>query len=131
MLDKDRITKTPGVCGGSACISGTRLPVWQFVEAHRLGATDGQLLASYPELTLDDLTAARIYAAAHPLEIDRALWENEACMIANDGSDIPPDFLRRGRQLGLTDSELREAFEPPLAQSELDRDGVRRQAVGA
>ena len=25
----DRITKTPGVCGGDACIRGHRIPVWQ------------------------------------------------------------------------------------------------------
>lgn len=27
------IEKTPGVCGGSACIASTRIPVWGLVEA--------------------------------------------------------------------------------------------------
>jgi len=27
------ITKTPGVCGGDACVEGTRIPVWVLVQA--------------------------------------------------------------------------------------------------
>src|SRR5580704_7735896 len=32
------IEKTPGVCGGAARVVGTRIPVWQLVEARSLGA---------------------------------------------------------------------------------------------
>jgi hypothetical protein len=32
-----RITKTSGVCGGEACIAGTRIAVWLLVEAQQLG----------------------------------------------------------------------------------------------
>ena len=32
------ITKTPGVCGGAACIAGTRVAVWLLVEAQQLGS---------------------------------------------------------------------------------------------
>ncbi len=34
------IEKTPGVCGGEACIVKTRIPIWVLVEARRLGYTD-------------------------------------------------------------------------------------------
>ena len=73
----DRITKTPGVCGGDACIRGHRIPVWVLEGYRRLGQSDAELLRSYPSLTAADLTAAWEYAAAHPEEIDRAIRENE------------------------------------------------------
>lgn len=74
----DRITKTPGVCGGDACIRGHRIPVWGLVSYRRLGgSSDAELLRAYPTLTLADLEAAWQYAAAHPDEIDQAIRENE------------------------------------------------------
>ncbi len=38
------IAKTPGVCGGDACIAGTRIPVWVLVDYRRLGTSDSELL---------------------------------------------------------------------------------------
>jgi len=73
----DHITKTPGVCGGDACIRGHRIPVWVLVGYRRLGRSDADLLRDYPSLTRADLEAAWEYAAANPDEIDRALQENE------------------------------------------------------
>lgn len=114
-----KITKTPGVCGGNACLRGTRFTIWGLVESRKLGATDAQILDAYPSLTPHDLEAAWDYYRAHPLEIDRALWENEACMIEYDSSDLPNDMIQRGRELGFTDAEIREAFEPPLPMGSL------------
>ncbi len=73
----DRITKTPDVCGGDACIREHRIPVWVLVGYRRLGKSDANLLRDYPSLTPADLEAAWEYAAANPEEIDRALRENE------------------------------------------------------
>lgn len=73
-----RIEKTPGVCGGSACIASTRIPIWGLVEAHRDGYSDADLLASYPTLTASDLANAWIYAAAYDEEIEAAIQANEA-----------------------------------------------------
>jgi uncharacterized protein (DUF433 family) len=73
----NRITKTPGVCGGDACIRGHRIPVWVLVGYQRLGRTDADLLRDYPGLTPADLEAAREYASLNPGEIDRAIRENE------------------------------------------------------
>jgi uncharacterized protein (DUF433 family) len=72
------ITKTPGVCGGSACIANTRIPVWVIVEARSLGYSEANLLTSYPTLTATDLTQAWIYAESHPEEIATAIQINEA-----------------------------------------------------
>ncbi|MGH2416394.1 MAG: DUF433 domain-containing protein, partial [Microcystaceae cyanobacterium] len=52
------ITKTPGVCGGDACISETRIPVWILVNARRLGISEAQLLDDYPTLQAADLVNA-------------------------------------------------------------------------
>jgi uncharacterized protein (DUF433 family) len=73
----DRVTKTPGICGGDAYIRGHRIPVWGLVQSRRLGATQADILRAYPVLTATDLEAAWEYAAAHPQEIDHAIRENE------------------------------------------------------
>ncbi len=72
------ITKTPGVCGGDACIEGTRIPVWVLVQAHNLGMSETQLLYDYPTLSATDLANAWVYASANPEEIETAIRENEA-----------------------------------------------------
>jgi uncharacterized protein (DUF433 family) len=74
------ITKTPGVMGGDACLADTRLPVWMFVDLRRQGATDGDLLEAYPQLTAADLVNIWAYATAHPDEIETALAEQSAAM---------------------------------------------------
>ena len=68
--DWQGIEKTPGICGGQACIVNTRIPVWVLVEAHRLGYSDADLLTSYPTITATDLANAWVYTAAHTDEID-------------------------------------------------------------
>lgn len=70
------ITKTPGVCGGEACIAGTRIAVWLLVEARRLGITEVQLLQDYPHISAADLVNAWIYADAYPEEIEAAIRAN-------------------------------------------------------
>ena len=71
------ITKTPGVCGGDACIERTRIPVWLLVNARRLGISEGQLLYDYPTLSATDLVNAWVYANAYPEEIETAIRENQ------------------------------------------------------
>ena len=70
------IKKTPGVCGGDACI-GTRIPVWSLVCDRRLGASDGIILESFPDLTAADLVNAWAYADAYPEEIEQTIREND------------------------------------------------------
>ena len=42
------ITKKEGVCGGDACVEGTRIPVWTLVEFRKAGAEDAYLLEWVP-----------------------------------------------------------------------------------
>ncbi len=71
------ITKTPGVCGGDACIAKTRIPVWLMVSYRRQGSSDAELLDFYPHLSAADLVNVWAYADAHPTEIEEAIRKNE------------------------------------------------------
>ncbi|MEG4804585.1 DUF433 domain-containing protein [Microcoleus sp. ARI1-B5] len=71
------ITKTPGVCGGDACIAKTRIPVWGLVESRRLGITESELLNDYPHISAADLVNAWSYANANLDEIEAAIKKNE------------------------------------------------------
>jgi uncharacterized protein (DUF433 family) len=72
------IERTPGVCGGDACIAGTRIPVWVLEGFRRLGWTEEKILAGYPSLRAADLAHAWAYVDAHRHEIDEAIRQNEA-----------------------------------------------------
>ncbi|HOY16854.1 MAG TPA: DUF433 domain-containing protein [Haliscomenobacter sp.] len=71
------IEKTPGVCGGSACIIRTRIPVWSLVNLKKLGFSDPELLQNYPSLRQQDLDNAWNYYILHDKEIDSEIRENE------------------------------------------------------
>lgn len=71
------IQKTPGLCGGDACIRQTRIPVWVLVNASRLGISEAQLLEDYPTLRAADLVNAFSYAEAYPDEIETAILAQE------------------------------------------------------
>lgn len=74
---KSWIQKTPGVCGGDACIRNTRITVWGLVLSRRLGASDASILENIVGLTPDDLKAAGDYYRQNPGEIDEAIRVNE------------------------------------------------------
>lgn len=58
----DRITKTPDVCGGKACIVGHRIRVMDIVMRHEnLGMSADEIVADYPQLSLSDVHAALAY----------------------------------------------------------------------
>jgi uncharacterized protein (DUF433 family) len=77
MPKESGIEKTDGVCGGSARIAGTRIPVWQLVAAQELGVLEIQLLLDYPDLRAQDLLNAWSYAQSHRDEIEADIRENE------------------------------------------------------
>jgi uncharacterized protein (DUF433 family) len=71
------IEKTPGVCGGDACIVRTRIPVWMLESYRRLGWSEARLLENFPTLRAADLVNAWAYASAHADEIQQSIRENE------------------------------------------------------
>ena len=74
---KTLIRKTPGVCGGVACIRDTRIMVWLLVDLKRQGASDKEILEGYPSLTIHDLAAAWEYARLHAQEIENEIATQE------------------------------------------------------
>jgi uncharacterized protein (DUF433 family) len=58
-----RISADPGVCGGYACIKGTRVPVDVILDFLAAGNTVEEILAEYPQLSREDVLAAVEYAA--------------------------------------------------------------------
>jgi uncharacterized protein (DUF433 family) len=74
---KSWVQKTPGVCGGRACIRKSRIKVWGLVSSRRLGPADDELLRNIVGLTPEDLQAAWDYYRELPAEIDEDIRENE------------------------------------------------------
>jgi len=71
------IESRPGVCGGDPCIAGTRITVWGLVQYRNLGATEDEMLVSFPGLRIEDLTSAWVYYDTHQAEIDQQIQDNE------------------------------------------------------
>jgi uncharacterized protein (DUF433 family) len=71
------IQKTPGACGGDACIRNTRLTVAGLVQWQRLGLSNARILEQHPDLTEEDLEAAWSYYPQNREEIDRTIKEDE------------------------------------------------------
>lgn len=70
------IEKTPGVCGGSACIIRTRIPVWSIIEYIQMGVTEEKILQNFPTLRSQDLANAQAYYDANKEEIALEILEN-------------------------------------------------------
>lgn len=64
------IRKLAGVCGGRACIEGTRIPVWTFVNFRQQGLTEIEILYNYPGLAPQDLKSAWKYYLQNQEEIE-------------------------------------------------------------
>lgn len=76
-LDIALIQKTPLVCGGNARIRNTRIPVWTLVSFRKLGASDSEILESYPGLIQQDLEAAWSYYELHQAEVEKAIVDQD------------------------------------------------------
>jgi uncharacterized protein (DUF433 family) len=57
----NRITINPEVCGGRPCIRGLRIRVRDILDMLAGGATRAEILADYPYLEDEDITAALEY----------------------------------------------------------------------
>jgi uncharacterized protein (DUF433 family) len=71
------VQKTPGVCGGDACIRNTRITVWGLVERCKSGLSDAEILRRVPGLVQADLEAAWSYYERNGPEIEQAIRDNE------------------------------------------------------
>ncbi len=70
-VSKEHITKTPGVCGGRACIVGHRIRVMDIVASsihHKMKPSE--ILDQYPGLSMADVYAALAYYFDNKDEVD-------------------------------------------------------------
>ena len=66
----DRVTVDPETCGGRPCIRGLRIRVKDILDMLAGGATRAEILADFPYLEDEDITAALEFAARatdHPI----------------------------------------------------------------
>ncbi len=66
----DRITVNPRQCGDRPCIRGMRIRVIDILELLAAGLSFEQIIEELPDLELDDLKAALLYAVRkldHPV----------------------------------------------------------------
>jgi uncharacterized protein (DUF433 family) len=60
---RELISIDPNICHGKPCIKGTRIWVSLIVDNLAGGASEKEIIDSYPSLTGDDIRAALAYAA--------------------------------------------------------------------
>ncbi len=60
---KRHITVDPNICHGQACVAGTRIPVSVVLDNLAAGASEQEILASYPRLSHESIQACIAYAA--------------------------------------------------------------------
>jgi type III restriction enzyme len=70
------VQKTPGVCGGDACIRNTRITVSGLVEWRKLGLADERILEIIQGLMPQDLAVAWDYYRDNEAEIDEVIRLN-------------------------------------------------------
>ena len=59
----ERIFIDPNVCFGKPCIRGTRIWVSLLLDFLAVGMTVEEILAEYPQLAVEDISAALAYGA--------------------------------------------------------------------
>ena len=75
------IEKKPGVCGGKACVAGTRIRVQDVYVWHELrGQSPDEIVTNFPQLTLADVHAALAYYWDNTQEIQQEMAQADAIL---------------------------------------------------
>ena len=75
---RERIVIDPSIHHGKPCIRGTRVPVTVIVGSVADGDTPEQIMQSWPQLTVEDITAALKFAAKAAGLADAAALQSDA-----------------------------------------------------
>src|SRR6266480_6945872 len=77
MVITERITKSPELLGGKACIAGHRIRVMDIVIWHEdLSMSPDEIVAAHPAITLSDVHAALAYYFDNVAEIRNDIRSN-------------------------------------------------------
>jgi len=75
---QEHITKTPGVCGGKACIAGHRIRVMDIVVWHEMrGYSPDEIVNMFPGISLADVHAALAYYFDNREEIEEGFRKED------------------------------------------------------
>jgi uncharacterized protein (DUF433 family) len=69
----ERIVSDPTICGGEACVKGTRVPVHIILSHLAAGDDYDTVLANFPRLSVEDIRACLEYASYLATEKDLVL----------------------------------------------------------
>ncbi len=61
---KNRVSVSPGVCGGRPCIRDTRIEIAVILDGLAEGLTIEDIIDHYPQLTRKDILAAKLAEAS-------------------------------------------------------------------
>jgi uncharacterized protein (DUF433 family) len=101
---EERITKTPGVCGGKARVAGHRVRVLDIVVWHEhQGMTPDEIISHVPSITLADVHASLAYYFDHIEEIQQEMRDERA--FAEESRRKYPSLL----EAKLRQEDLKEA----------------------
>lgn len=86
------ISKTPGVCGGKACIAGTRIRVMDIVVLLERGLSPERMLEHYSSrpLALAEVHSALAYYYDHKDEIEADLRRDESAKAEQEAESGRP-----------------------------------------
>src|SRR4051812_14042367 len=91
-----RIVRTPGICGGKACIAGHRIRVMDVALLHEhAGMSADDIVAQFPGLSLSDVHTALAYYFDHRDEIQDEMRADAATAERLQGRH--PSKVRRQR----------------------------------
>ena len=77
-VSTEHIVKTPGLCGGRACITGHRIRVMDIAVLHeKRGLSPEEIVHQYPGIALADVHAALTYFLDHREEIEDEFRQDE------------------------------------------------------
>ena len=78
-IKTEHIVSRPEVCGGKACIAGTRIRVQDIYVWHELqGTSADEIVSRFEHITMADVYAALAYYWDHRDEIQRQMQEETA-----------------------------------------------------
>src|SRR5438132_12329793 len=112
----NRITVDPDICGGRPCIRGLRIRVKDVLDLLAAGATREEILADYPYLEADDITAVLEFAAK---QNDHTVLRGARLRFLVH-AQLPPALARRIESLG---HDAQHGFDVGLATARHDRIG--------
>lgn len=106
IVSKEHIAKTPGICGGKACIAGHRIRVMDIVvQYENVGLSPTEIVKDvFPSITVADVHAAIAYYLDHREEIEANFAEDQKW---EEYGKTQPSKVR---EILAKNPELREKF---------------------